>query len=501
MNRHPDRTGRRSPSPSNCRGRSARAGARTALRATAAAVLASAAMIAGCKVDQNAEVATYRRVLNATPTTAPAAPLAPNEPVPLRKALTLANNHNETLSINGESYLQALIAKRRAVAAFIPTVTGSASYNISSTGQNSSTFSVGSGSRTSLQLGLSEQVNLFNGFQDISNVRRTEYVAEQRRWQLLDLQNSVLLDVATTYYRALISERSVDVLRDTVSLQNQLINRQAVLLNAGMAKRLDVLQAEADAANTRASLTRAITDVHNGRATLANVTGVPAIEGPLSDDLPDPPTDFDLDVLIRDALANRQDLLAAHAAIEAARQSVKSAVGQYYPSLNLNLSQTLYRNPSSPTNWAASLPVTIPIFTAGVIEQDVRLAWSQFRQAALTEMQLERQVLEDVRIAYANMQSSGTQLRDLRYGVDAAVAAYDTARRSYDVGSATYLDVLTAQNQMISTRLQLVTEQLNYKLFYLQLLRSQGRLFIPNLPTSRPSTQPSTMPTTAPAMP
>jgi outer membrane protein len=475
-----------------------RSRARRVLVLFSAATVASAVLIAGCKVDQSAEVATYRRVLDASPTTAPAAPLAPDEPVSLRKALTLANDHNESLSINGESYLQALIAKRRAVAAFIPTVTGSASYNISSTGQNSNTFAVGSGSRTSLQAGLSEQVNLFNGFQDISNVRRAEYVIEQRRWQLLDLQNSVLLDVANTYYRTLISERSVDVLRDTVTLQNQRITDQTARFNQGIAKRLDVLQSEADAANTRTDLTRAINDVHNGRATLANVIGVPYVEGPLSDDLPDPPADFDLNALIRDAMATRQDLQAAHAAIEAARQSVKIAVGQYYPSLNLNLSQTLYRNPSSPTNWAANLPVTIPIFTAGVIEQDVRLAWSQFRQSALTEMQLERQVLEDVRIAYANMQSSAAQLRDIRYGVDAAENAYFLAQRSYNAGTATNLDVLTAQNQMLNARLQLVTEQLNYKLFYLQLLRAQGRLFIPNVPPTPPPTPTTTAPTTMP---
>ena len=98
------------------------------------------------------------------------------------------------------------------------------------------------------------------------------------------------------------------------------------------------------------------------------------------------------------------------------------------------------------------------------------------------------------------MQSSAAQLRDIRYGVDAAENAYFLAQRSYNAGTATNLDVLTAQNQMLSARLQLVTEQLNYKLFYLQILRSQGKLFIPNVPTSRPSTQPTTVPTTMPAV-
>jgi outer membrane protein len=458
-------------------------------------------LLPGCKVDQAADVATYRAVLNASPTTRRAVPLAPDEPVSLLRAMNLANDHNETLSIQGESYLQALINKRRAVASFLPTVGGSAGYSLNGSGQPSNTFSFVGRTNDSLQVSVSEQINLFNGFRDVANYRRSEDVIRQRRWQLLDLQNSVLLDVANTYYNVLTAEQSVEVLRDSVALREQLIAQQTAQFEQGIARQLDVLQSQADAATTRVNLTRAINDVYNGRATLAFLTGVPAVEGVLADDLPDPPTDFDLDSLVRDAMATRQDLLAARAAIDAARENVTIAVGQYYPTVNLNLSQTLYRDPASPGNWAASLPVSVPIFTAGLIHQDVRTAWSQFRQAALAETQTERRVLQDVRVALFNLNASANRLRDIRYGVDAADNAYRVARRSYEVGTVNNLDVLTAQNQSLNARLNLVTEQLNYKIFYLQLLRAQGRLAIPTLPTSRPTTAPTTAPAPAPVAP
>ena len=80
----------------------------------------------GCAVDQKKEVARYEEVLRAnllasesefSPTP------APGESLTLRQALDLANRRNEQLAIEGENYLQALIERKRAASAFLPTVT------------------------------------------------------------------------------------------------------------------------------------------------------------------------------------------------------------------------------------------------------------------------------------------------------------------------------------------------------------------------------------------
>ncbi|HZZ41699.1 MAG TPA: TolC family protein [Tepidisphaeraceae bacterium] len=469
------------------------------LYTSASCILSSIFIFAGCKVDQSAEVAIYRKVLHASTSTAPARPLPATQPLSLRRALVLANNHNESLSIQGETYLQALIAQRRLVESFFtPTVSGNVGTGLSGNGHKSNTFSFNNRTDNNLQASLTEQVNLFNGFQDVNAIDRNKYLADQNRWELLDLQNSILLDVANQYYAVLISEASVDVLRDTVSLDDYQIHLLKSQYQVGTAKPLDISQSEAVAANTRVQLNRAINDVQNGRAALATFIAVPDVKGPLSDDLPEPAESYDLDALTRDALDTRQDLQAASSAIDAAYKNVKIAVGEYWPTIGISLTENVYRDPASFGNWAASLPISIPIFTAGAIHQDVRLAWSQFRQSALSRSQTQRQVIQDVRTAYYNITSSAIRLRDIQYEVTAAKNAYDLSVTSYRVGNATNLDVLTAQNQLLTARLDQVTEQLNHKLYYLQLLRSQGRLTIPAIPATQPNRLPATHPTSFP---
>src|SRR5262249_52753169 len=77
-------------------------------------LLASLLGIAGCKVDQQAEVNAWREVIDPENTQIE---YVRGQPLGLEMAFALANHNNEVLGLRGEEYLQALIAKDRAAAA------------------------------------------------------------------------------------------------------------------------------------------------------------------------------------------------------------------------------------------------------------------------------------------------------------------------------------------------------------------------------------------------
>src|SRR5881396_2534681 len=132
-----------------------------------AVVLASVAILSinGCKVDQEKEVSTYRQVLERG--TGPATRPAEGQPLTLREALRLANWHNERLALEGENYLQALIAKDRAFAAFLPTISLAPTYfahdKTSKTSSGTSGAVTSSAQRHRLDVPVNGQMNLFNG--------------------------------------------------------------------------------------------------------------------------------------------------------------------------------------------------------------------------------------------------------------------------------------------------------------------------------------------------
>ncbi len=457
-----------------------------------------ALMVAGCQVDQKKEIATYRQEIEKN--LPPLAQLpAANEPLSLESALRIANTNNERLNISGEDYLQAIIAKRRAIAGFLPTVSFIPSYFM----QDKSGAVAGSGGPTNARTHtfdapVNGEINLFNGFRDVANLRGAEATIEQQRLNLLDAREALLLDVAQSYFNILRAERSVVVLTNSLKVQDERVRYIVGRQQAGVARQLDVAQTQALQSQTRVTLINAENDVRNNRAALAFLLGFKELPNPLVDTVAMPNEAPPLAAVKQLALEHRQDLLASEHAIEAARQNVQVAFGQYYPSIALDVNAFLKRE-SSPTDsqWNALLSMNLPIFSAGIIEANVRDAWSRLRQTKYAESLLRRQVLENVETAYNDTIASVHRLTELQVQITAAAEAYRQADQQYNVGLATNLERLTAQDQLLSAQLQYASESYDRKLFFLTLLRQTGTLSDAAAPESRLLS--TTQPTTGPA--
>ncbi len=243
-------------------------------------------------------------------------------------------------------------------------------------------------------------------------------------------------------------------------------------------------------------MTQAKSDVRNGRHMLAFLIGVGEIGGPLVDEVVVPNQLASVDDFRQYAATHRQDLLGAESAIRAAKYAVDAAIAEYYPSVSIDVAGFLFRQYfSDASKWDAILIANLPIFSAGIIEADVRDAWSKLRQAALYQSELLRQIDRDVQVAYDNLMTSQQELTSLDEEVQAASDSLNQSEQLLRNQLAIPLDVLTAQNTLLSAQLNYSSEQISRSIFYLDLLRITGQLD-PNSPerwetTTRPTTIPS----------
>jgi outer membrane protein len=457
---------------------------------------------AACAVDQKHEVGIYRQVIDQN--NPAGVHIDPGQVVTLTDALKLANQNEEKLSIQGEMYLQALIAKDIAFATFLPTV-------------NFGPTALFTGSSTSSAVGhqitipISASMNVFNGFRNYHTVLAANATIEQQKQLVFDAQQTVLLDVAQAYYQTLTDEQSVEVLNNSLKLQDANLQNMQAQEAVGTARPLDVAQAQAEVSSTLVTLNQSRANVRNDRIMLVYLVDAPILDNPLRDDY-DPPVVIPTQAQwVQQGEVVRQDLLAANAAVQAAREQVEVEFGQWYPTFNVTAQYALFSDPGPSGLWNLVLGLSQPLYDAGVINADVRNAWSLFREAALTQIQLRRQIDQQIETAYVNLQLARQQLKELEVEVRAAKDAYDNALAQYQQGSEIYLNVLTALNTLLNAQLQLTTEQFQQKTAYFNLLRTIGKLnlsmalsatrpseqAIRELAT-QPSSQPSTQPTTLP---
>jgi outer membrane protein TolC len=464
------------------------------------------AILCSC-VNQQEEIQTYRKIVD-TGATRPNG-YVDGQPISLHRALELANDDNEQIALNGENYLQALYEKNRLTAAFLPTVSLQPSFEVE---QRPAIGTVTPGQPTQGQIQSAAkgggwissgdtwyQTNVpvvgamnLNPVGSAASVESQDETIIQQKQLLLDAQATVLLNVAETYYQVLRSEQQVRVLTESLQVDQARLRDVNGRFANHLALALEVSQTRAQAASTSADLTQAETDVRNGRRTLAFLIGEPAVSGPLSDDLWVPQGLPDVDDFRKMAGENRQDLLAAESAIRAAKYSVDAAVAEYYPSVSLNVAGFLYRQYfSDASKWDALLSANLPIFSAGIIEADVRTAWSKLRQAALFQAMLRRQIDQDVQTAYDNLTSTDRRLADLRVEVEAASDARQQSEQLLNNGLAIPLDVLTAQETLLDAQLLYTSASFDRSVFYLDLLRTTGELNTAPPIVSNPATQPS----------
>jgi outer membrane protein TolC len=440
-----------------------------------AAVLLSLA--SGCAVNQSREVQLYRKVLDAgqIPATEAFSPLAP---LPLQRALALANANNEQLARAGEDYLQALIDKDRAFARFLPTIRFAPSY------MRQEESSLGGGNplidkflRTeTTDAPLEGDLHLAPA-QDIPALKAAGASARQQRALLLDRRAILLLDVAQTYYQVVRSEKQVGVLEHSVKVQQRRVDDMLVQRRVGVARPVDVAQTAAQLAATRSALIQARSDVHNGRAMLAQLMGVAAVKGPLTGGFEAPPLNRSPNSLLKLAEAHRQDLQAARIRVEAAARRLEAAWGGYFPSVSLNLRRYLYRE-SFPddVDWTGLIQVNLPIFSAGLVHADVRTAYSRLRQAHLAASGLRRVVLRQLQTAGQDLDGDGRQIDQLGIRLKAAQEAMRQADAAYGAGLGTNLERLVAQDQLLSAQLDLTEIRVKHIVDYLRLLRAMGLL-------------------------
>lgn len=472
-----------------------------------AAILAAltAVTLAGCAVDQEKEVETFNTILRANLLSSESSfnpQVAAGQSLTLRQALDLANRQNERLAIEGENYLQALIERKRAGAAFLPTVSLAPSYAARervSTGSGDGNLASSSQQNSFLDVPVNGGFTL-SPLSDLARLNREARTIDQRRNLLLDAQESILLETARVFYDVLRAERLVRVLENSLEVQDARVRDIVGRQQAGVARPLDVAQTEAQASATRVTLITARNDVANGRSTLALLTATPVQQAVLVDRF-DPAPLPTLEQIHAIAAESRRDLLAAEDARLSARQNVDVAFAQYYPSVTLSANLFLYRE-SVPDerDWDAILRANLPIFSAGIIEQDVRQAWSLYRQSAAEQSLLRRQVAQEVDIAFQTLRTSDQRVAELEVQLRAAEQAFNQADESYNVGLATNLERVTAQDQLLSAQLQLASAQFDRTLSYLLLARAAGMLRerLENPPV--PATAPSTLPAGAPSM-
>jgi len=352
--------------------------------------------------------------------------------------------HNAQLEIAREQTAQARGRRQTAVA--IPDPTLNAGFD-----QETAPFSFGGAGSRPVAIGLTlpwpDKFRLNNriGLADIRSFESNFKLQQQ----------TIALQASATYDSLLVALMHRGNLRESRQLAADFLSRTQARYEGGTAAKLDVIQAQVAVAQAETDLIANERDIATAQASLNRTLGrqVTAFIA-ATDSLDIPPALPDSSSIEQTALANRPEIQSLQQQQLGARASTSLVREFWLPDITFAVSRD-YVQPGNPL-FTTGISLPIPVLYWQHAKGDIAQATHFEKEIDATYRDTRAQVVQDVRIAYANASTAMRQATFIRDQlVPAAREAYRVASTSYSLGGSSALEVLTARSALLQALSQL----------------------------------------------
>ena len=373
----------------------------------------------------------------------------------LQALIALALENNTDLQSAGWRVKEAEATLKSARLAYLP------SFNFAPQGSLSSFDGSPTAKTYSIPVTASWQIDIFNGLTNAKRKAKALYLQSKEYEQAVKTQ--LISSVANLYYTLLMLDSQYAVTEETAAKWRQSVETMRAMKEAGMTNEAGVAQYEGNTLSIEASLHDIAyqrTQIENSLCSLLGEA--PHTIGRGSLDNQQLPDDLTVGVPLQ-MLSNRPDIRSAEYTLMQSYYATASARSALYPSITL--SGTLgWGNNVAITDagkliWNAAGSLLQPIFNANANRARVKIAKAQQEESKLAFQQALLNAGAEVNNALAQCQSARAKT-DLRARQIAAMErAVESTELLMQHGSTTYLEVLTAQQSLLSAQLSQISDR------------------------------------------
>jgi outer membrane protein len=336
----------------------------------------------------------------------------------------------------------------------------------------------------SMSTGVSSSVTLFNGGQNVANLRAARLGEEASTQDLARTQQTVVFTVASNFLELVAQQEQLRVQQQNLAALQQQEEQIKRFVDVGTRPISDLYQQQASVAASRASVVETQRALELAKVNLIQTLQLDAAGNyefvPPAVNTVDVNRQYNLDTLVARAYAQRSDIDADEARVGAAEQDVKAAKASKWPTISVSAGYNTALSSASDLSVADQLNqrrggsvgigVSIPLFDRGSADLATQRAQIQADNARLALEQQRQQVAVEVRRAYLDHRAAQERLAAAQAQQLAADQALAATRERYRVGAATLVELTQSQAAQVQAASALVNAR--YTLVFQQSLMS-----------------------------
>jgi outer membrane protein len=292
----------------------------------------------------------------------------------------------------------------------------------------------------------------------------------------------LVIRVAQAYFAVLLAQDNLTFIQAKKhSLERQLYQiRERYKVGLETAATLDEAKASYD--STVSAEIGAQNDLVNSFEKLKQITGVTYCNlATLKKDLPLlSPKPNNSDQWICAAQRHNLLLIAARYGMQAAKEQIKINFAGHLPVINAvgiheQQNGAIYNLANTKTD-SAALQLTLPIYSGGAVNSQVRQAEYQYQKASADMETTHREVVSNTRQQFNNVITAISKVKADSQAVISNQTALKENQAGFDAGTQTIVDVLLAEQNLLNARQVYSSDQYNYLINTLLLKQAAGIL-------------------------
>jgi len=296
------------------------------------------------------------------------------------------------------------------------------------------------------QANVSAKVFDWSARKNLSSAKASE---EAARLSVQDARDLVVQGVTNAYLQIIADASRVLSIQAQVNTAQVIYNRAVDQKKAGTSPGIDVLRAQVELKTQQQRLLAQQNQFDIDKLSLGRIIGLPPGQTfNLADNVPFAPLGgITRDEALRTALAQRPDYQSAKKLVDGAKEAVKAAEAQWYPTVDLN---GFYGDAGTTLNnshgvFTLTGGLNFNIFNGGRIRSDVEQAKATLKQRSDELGDLGGEIDFEVRAAFLNIQSAAEQVAVAQDNVQLAQQTLQQSQDRFRAGVADTVEVVQSQ--------------------------------------------------------
>lgn len=328
------------------------------------------------------------------------------------------------------------------------------------------TLSSFDGSKTSktyqLPVAASWEIDLFGKLLNANRNQKAAYL--QSKYAQQAVRSQLICGIANIYYSLLMLDRQVEITTETSAIYKENVRVMEAMKIAGMTTEAAVAQMRAASHQVEASLMDLkcqVRETENSLAVLLAKAPQTIERSTLDEQVM--PEELTAGVPLQ-LLENRPDVKVAEMTLASAYYTTNQARAAFYPGLNItgtagwtNSAGAMVVNPGKVLLTAIG-SLTQPIFNNGKLIANLKVSKAEEKIAQMNYQQAILKAGQEVSDALFLYETQNKKLQEDKGQVEQLDKAVTYTKALFQSGDATYLEILTAQQSLLSAQLSEVAD-------------------------------------------